>query len=50
MKEAMAGVMGIWFIEDEKEDLIAVAVAGPQQMPQTRWFKITFVAGKRLAE
>ena len=46
----MAGLMGVWFIEDEKEDLIAIAVAGPQQMPQVRWLKITFVAGKRLAE
>lgn len=50
MKEAINGLVGIWLIEDENDDLIAVAVAGPQQMPQARWLKITFVAGKRLAD
>lgn len=50
LKEAFAGIVGIWFIEDENEDLIGVAVAGPQQLPQARWLKISFVAGKRLVE
>lgn len=50
LKEVFAERVGIWLIEDENEDLIAIAVAGPQQMPQARWLRITFVAGKRLAE
>lgn len=50
LKEALAGIVGIWLIEDENDDLIAVAVAGPQQLPQARWLKISFVAGRRLAD
>lgn len=40
----------MWFVEDEKEDLIAIAVAGARQFPQRRVVQISFVAGRRLAE
>ena len=40
----------MWFVEDDKEDLIAVVVAGVRQFPQKRVVQISFVAGKRLAE
>lgn len=50
LKEAFAGAAGIWFVEDEHEDLIAVAVAGARQFPQKRVVQISFVAGKRLTE
>lgn len=49
-KEIIAGVVGIWFVENEDDDLIAVAVAGVRQFPQKRVVQISFVAGKRLAE
>lgn len=50
LREAFAGQVGIWFVEDENEDLIAVAVAGVRQFPQKRVIQISFVAGKRLAD
>lgn len=50
LKEAFAAQVGIYFIEDENDDLIAVAVAGVRQFPQKRVVQISFVAGKRLAE
>lgn len=50
LREVFGGVVGIWFVEDENEDLIAVAVAGVRQFPQKRVVQISFVAGKRLAE
>jgi hypothetical protein len=50
LREAFAGAVGIWFIEDENDDLIAVAVAGVRQFPQKRVLQISFVAGRRLAE
>ncbi len=50
LREVFAGQVGIWFVEDESEDLIAVAVAGVRQFPQRRVIQISFVAGKRLAE
>ena len=50
LREVFAGQVGIWFIEDENEDLIAIAVAGVRQFPQKRVIQISFLAGKRLAE
>lgn len=50
LREICAGQVGIWFIEDEHEDIIAVAVAGVRQFPRKRVVQISFVAGKRLAE
>ena len=50
LAEVFAGQVGIWFVEDENEDLIAVAVAGVRQFPQKRVIQISFVAGKRLVE
>jgi len=40
----------MWFVEDENDDLIAIAVAGVRQFPQKRVVQISFVAGKRLVE
>lgn len=50
LRDAFGGQVGIWFIEDEKEDIVAVAVAGVRQFPRKRVLQISFVAGKRLAE
>jgi hypothetical protein len=50
LREAINGQVGIWFIEDEAEDLIAVAVAGVRQFPQKRVVQISFIAGRGLAE
>jgi len=50
LREVFAGQVGIWFVEDENEDLVAIAVAGVRQFPQKRVIQISFVAGKRLVE
>lgn len=50
LREVFAGAVGIWFVEDENEDLAAVVVAGVRQFPQKRVLQISFVAGKRLVE
>lgn len=50
LREVCAGQVGMWFIEDENDDLIGVAVAGVRSFPQKRLIQISFVAGRRLAE
>lgn len=48
LKEVFAGQIGLWLIEDENEDLIAVGTARVRQFPQKRVVHIEFIAGKRL--
>ena len=50
LRDVFAGQVGIWLVEDDSGDLIAVAVAGVRQFPQKRAVQISFVAGKGLAE
>lgn len=50
LREIVIGQVGIWLVEDEREDLIAIAVAGSRQLPQRKVIQISFVAGKRLVE
>jgi hypothetical protein len=48
LREAFAGATGIWVIEDENDDIVAVATAGVRQFPRQKVLQISFVAGRGL--
>lgn len=50
LREAFAAQVGIWLVEDDSDDIIAVVVAGVRQFPRQKVLQISFVAGKRLED
>ncbi len=49
LREAMALQVGFWLVEDE-DKLIGVAVGRVEAFPRKKAFRISFIAGTRLAE